>query len=160
MAIPDKWRSINNEALERLADSMNQIGLQTPISVRLNDKGLRLVAGRHRLEAAKKLGWRHIDAIVMRDDPLERQIWHQAENLDRANLTALEHAEALAKRAKLVAEKAEQETHREGHQPHDKGVSKAAKAMGVSRDNVRRSKPSFQKRTDASRRRPQRATAQ
>jgi hypothetical protein len=54
-------------------------------------------------------------------------------------LTALERAEDVAERAKDVAKKAAQDAHPGGRQPHDKGVSKAAKAIGVSRDNIRRS---------------------
>ena len=81
-----------------------------------------------------------IDAIVMRDDKLDRQIWHNAENLDRADLTVLERAEAVAQRAKDEAKKAAQDAHPGGRQPQDKGVSKAAKAIGVSREDVRRSK--------------------
>jgi ParB family chromosome partitioning protein len=119
---------------------MEQIGLRTPISVRSSKKGIQLVAGRHRLEAAKKLGWKRIEAIVMRGDKLDRRIWHHAENLDRADLTALERAEAVAQRAKDVAKKAAQDAHPGGRQPHDKGVSKAAKAIGVSRDSIRRSR--------------------
>ena len=143
IAIPEKYRSINEKALEALAHSMHQIGLRTPISVRVVNEGFRLVAGRHRLEAARKLGWKRIDAIVMRGHKFDRQIWHNAENLDRADLTVLERAEAVAQRAKDVAKKAKkaaQDAHPGGRQPHDKGVSKAAKAIGVSRDDVRRSK--------------------
>ena len=137
--VPDNCRSIRQYTVDDLAVSMEQIGLRTPISVCNNKEGIQLVAGGHRLEAAKKLGWKRIDAIVMRDDKLDRRIWHNAENLDRADLTALERAEAVAQRAKDVAKKAAQDAHPGGRQPHDKGVSKAAKAMGVSRDNIRRS---------------------
>jgi ParB-like chromosome segregation protein Spo0J len=119
---------------------MNQIGLRTPISVRVITEGFRLVAGRHRLEAARKLGWKRIDAIVMRDDKLDRQIWHNAENLDRADLTVLERSEAVTQRAKVEAKKAAQDAHPGGRQPNDKGISKAAKALGTSRENVSRSK--------------------
>jgi hypothetical protein len=97
IAIPEKSRSIRQDTVDALAASMEQIRLRTPISVRNSQKGIQLVAGRHRLEAAKKLGWKRIDAIVMRDDKLDRRIWHNAENLDRADLTALERAEAVAK---------------------------------------------------------------
>jgi ParB family transcriptional regulator, chromosome partitioning protein len=140
IAIPEKSRSIRQDTVDALASSMEQIGLRTPISVRNSKKGIQLVAGRHRLEAAKKLGWKRINAIVMHDDKLDRRIWHNAENLDRADLTALERAEAVAERAKDVAKKAAQDAHPGGRQPHDKGVSKAAKAIRVSRDNIRRSK--------------------
>ena len=90
IAIPEKSRSIRQDTVDALAASMKQIGLRTPISVRNSKKEIQLVAGRHRLEAAKTLGWKRIDAIVMRDDRLDRRIWDNPENLDRADLTALE----------------------------------------------------------------------
>jgi ParB family chromosome partitioning protein len=140
IAMPNKWRSIQPDKVDALAASMKLIGLRTPISVRYIKGGVQLVAGRHRLEAAIKLGWKRIDAIVMRDDKFDRRIWHNTENIERAELTVLERAEAVAQRAKDVAEKAAQSAQRGGRQPHDKGVSKAAKVLGVSRDSVRRSK--------------------
>lgn len=138
--IPDNWRSIDEKAVEALAASMQQIGLQTPISVRATKKGLRLIAGRHRLEAAKKLSRKYIDAIVMRGNKVGRACWRYSENLDRADYTALEYAEAVVKRAKLVSKMAKLDAHPGGHQPNDKGVSKAAKVIGTSRDNIARSK--------------------
>ena len=139
VSIPDGCRSINEKAVNRLADSMSAIGLKTPITVRINSTGTWLVAGRHRFEAAKKLGWNYIEAIVTRDDKLDRQLWQAAENIHRTDLTALQDAEAVTRWAKLVVKKAAQHAHPGGRQPHDKGVSKAAKAIGVTRDNVRRS---------------------
>jgi hypothetical protein len=71
---------------------------------------------------------------------IDRQLWHEVENLDRANLTVLEHAEAVARRAKLAVKKVARGASSGGRQPNDKGISKAAKALGTSRDNVSRSK--------------------
>jgi len=138
--VPSKWRSINEKKLKRLAYSISQIGLRTPISVRKMKGGFRLVAGRHRLEATKTLGSKRIDAIVMRGDKLDRRIWRDAENLERADLPAIERAESEARMAKNLAKKAARQAHPGGRQPHDKGDSKAAKMLGVSRDNVRRSR--------------------
>ena len=76
----------------------------------------------------------------MRGDKLDQRIWHDAENLERADLTALERAESEARMAKNLAKKAARHAHPGGHQPHEKGDSKAAKVIGVSRDNVRRSR--------------------
>ena len=45
-----------------------------------------------------------------------------------------------SERAKLATKRAAQDAHPGGRQPHDKGLSKAAKAIGTTRDNVRRSK--------------------
>lgn len=139
VTVPENWRRINNEKLKGLIDSIGMSGIRNPIEVWIHDGVIELVAGRHRLEAAKKLGWKRIDAIPMRDGKLDRQLWHYAENLDRVDLTALEYAEAVAKRAKLVVKKAERDAHPGGRQPNDKGISKAAKALGTSRDDVSRS---------------------
>jgi len=138
--VPKKWRSINKEKLESIAKSMKGIGHRNPISVRAIKNGFRLITGRHRLEAAKKLEWKRINAIVMRGDKLDQRIWHDAENLERGDLTALERAESEARMAKNLAKRAARDAHPGGHQPHDKGVTKAAKVIGVSRDNIRRSK--------------------
>jgi hypothetical protein len=75
----------------------------------------------------------------MRDHKLDRQLWHYAENLHRVDLTALEYAEVVAKQAKLIAKKIKREAHPGGRQPNDKGISKTAKALGTSRDDVSRS---------------------
>jgi ParB/RepB/Spo0J family partition protein len=133
--IPKKWRSINKGALRDLADSMAEIGLQQPISVRPRNNSIRLVAGRHRLEAARSLGWSHIDAFVTKGSKLGRKLWQHSENLHRAELSVLERAEAVDQWARTVDEKRAC-----GHQPHDKGISRAAKTIGTSRDDVRRSR--------------------
>jgi ParB-like chromosome segregation protein Spo0J len=56
--------------VKRLAISMQQIGLMTPITVRYHDNipssdsddSHELVTGRHRVAAAQSLGWEEIDA--------------------------------------------------------------------------------------------------
>ena len=59
-----------------LADSMKAIGMQSPISVWVTDDNehVHLVAGRHRLEAAKLLGWNMIDCLVVALDEHERRM--------------------------------------------------------------------------------------
>ena len=135
-------RPLVEEKIRMLADSIKAIGLNTPPTVRLSKKGPILVTGQHRLEAAKLLGWKQIECFVMRGDKIERQLWRIAENLHRADLTKLQRAELVKKWAELIKQqaKAVQVAQPGGHQPDDKGVSKAAKQLGVSRDEVRRSK--------------------
>jgi len=48
--------------IEELAESLNRVGLLNPIIV---DQNKVLIAGQRRLEAAKKLGWKTIDAKVI-----------------------------------------------------------------------------------------------
>lgn len=55
--VSDNHRIVDPEAVNRIAESVQEIGLQYPISVVRAADGLRLslVAGRHRLEAFRKL---------------------------------------------------------------------------------------------------------
>jgi ParB-like chromosome segregation protein Spo0J len=46
-------RSVDDENVRVIADSMSKIGLKTPITVKKCKTGIRLVTGLHRLEAAK-----------------------------------------------------------------------------------------------------------
>ena len=48
--------------VRELADSMRELGLLTAITL---DSTYTLIAGLHRLEAAKLLGWKSIECIVL-----------------------------------------------------------------------------------------------
>jgi ParB family transcriptional regulator, chromosome partitioning protein len=141
-----KHREVDPEKVESLAASMAKIGLRTPITVRRIEKGLgttvfALVAGRHRLEAARSLGWEHIDAFIMEGNDNDARIWQLMENLYRADLTPLQRAEHVVELIQLVrdGEKGTQAAHPGGQQPHDRGISRAAKILGFTREEVRRS---------------------
>jgi len=135
-------RPLVPEKVSTLADSIKAIGLQTPPTVRPSKKGPILVIGQHRVEAAKSLGWSHIDCFVMRGDKIERQLWRIAENLHRAGLTKLQRAEYVKKWDKLIKKRSKggHVAQPGGRQPNDKGLSKTAKQLGISREVVRRSK--------------------
>ena len=79
--IAEGRRACNPEQARMIADFMAQVGLINPITVTATqaqaDVGVgeigatvTLVAGLHRLEAAKLLGWTHIDAVVVAADRL------------------------------------------------------------------------------------------
>ena len=56
--VGDRLRSLDPEKVAALAESMDAFGLQQPISVWSDSiDTLELVAGLHRLEAARRLGW-------------------------------------------------------------------------------------------------------
>ena len=135
-------RPLVQKKVQSIAKSMKAIGQKTPITVHMSKKGPGLDAGHHRLAAAKSLGWETIDCFVTTDDMIGRKLWTIAENLHRAGLTKQQRAEQVAKWDKLIKErdKDAQVKHPGGRQPHDKGVSKTAKDLGISRDEVRRSK--------------------
>lgn len=149
--VPAGRRPVRDDAVERLLASMRSIGLRTPISVRYYDErpphipgsgdAVILMTGAHRLEAAKRLGWETIECFVYTEgDDVDAQLWEIAENLHRAELTALERDEQIALWVELTADKARQldEPLPGGVQPNEKGQAKAARELGISEPDARR----------------------
>ena len=102
VVVRDRLRPLDPVRVGALAASMDAIGLQQPISIYCNDdEDVVLVAGGHRLAAAKELGWEEIPAIQLYLDDIDRQLWEIDENLQRANLTPAEEADHLKRRAEL-----------------------------------------------------------
>lgn len=89
-------QSFSDAQLQELADSIRQVGLLSPISVRrMGVKDYELIAGERRLRACKLLGMTHIDAIVMPAFEQESALIALIENLQREDLHFLDEAEAL-----------------------------------------------------------------
>lgn len=88
-------RPVDKDHVARLASSMKEHGQLVPIVVHMDGGVLfRLGPGRHRLEAARKLGWSNIAAIVKKpanDNELRAE--QVRENLERKDLTPLEEGE-------------------------------------------------------------------
>ena len=85
--------------LESLAESLKRYGQISPILI--NKKNI-LVAGERRLEAAKSLGWRTINAAITESSSeLARLELEVEENIQRRNFTMEEVAEATRKLYKL-----------------------------------------------------------
>jgi ParB family chromosome partitioning protein len=75
-----------------LADSLKQFGQINPIVITKNNI---LIAGERRLEAAKSLGWRTINAVVAEfPDKLSKLEYEVEENIRRRDFTPQEVAEA------------------------------------------------------------------
>jgi ParB family transcriptional regulator, chromosome partitioning protein len=150
-------RELNEDAVVKLCNSIARIGLQTPITVRLDDTipdpdtgeemgGFALVTGLHRLEAFKRLGIKDIPAVVRSYcDETEARKWEIAENLHRADLTAQERDEHIAEWIRLTEEhqstqSVSNESKREdgkGHRP-ESGIRAAAREIGINREDARR----------------------
>jgi ParB family chromosome partitioning protein len=82
-----------------LSESIAEVGLISPVTVTPN---WELVAGLHRLEACKRLGWTKIPAyIVPLEEELHVELAELDENLIRNELTALERSEHLARRKEI-----------------------------------------------------------
>lgn len=103
ISIEDRLRDVNHAAVDHLAESMDRQGLQSPILVRASDEGgYVLVAGAHRVEAARRLGWTQIEAFQVRDLPEDEIVLIEIdENLCRAELNAIDKAHFFAKRKEI-----------------------------------------------------------
>src|SRR3954469_17912027 len=83
--VSDKHRDIDQEAVSKIAMSIRDIGLQTPITVReMPDETYMLVAGRHRLEALREIGESSVPANLVDWDEDTARMWEISENLHRA----------------------------------------------------------------------------
>ena len=104
--IPPRFRTVDPETVSALADSIARLGLQSPIILRKHpdDPGLLfLVAGAHRLQAVRDLGWPRIEALVVDGPEEEIGLIEIDENLIRKDLTPLERARFLAQRKAIYA---------------------------------------------------------
>ena len=85
--------------IDSLTESFDRYGQISPIVI--NNKNI-LIAGGRRLEAAKRLGWRTINAIVIESsDELRRLELEVEENVQRHGFNTRELAEATRKIYKL-----------------------------------------------------------
>ena len=65
--VPSKLRkTLDPRKVEAIAESVIEIGLQTPIQVRRDKDRYVLVTGLHRLEALRALGEDTIQALIVR----------------------------------------------------------------------------------------------
>ena len=108
--VPKRLRSLDPDKIKQLAESIDALGLQQPITVWSEaDDHLELVAGRHRLAAVISLGWEWIDCIFADGmTEIDRQLWEIDENLMRAELNPTELGEHITRREELWAERESQ----------------------------------------------------
>jgi hypothetical protein len=164
IVVGDRLRALDRESVERLKESISKIGLKTPISVRSSEQGWTLVSGRHRLAACIALGMDEIPVVTETGSELEARLWEIAENLHRAELTALERAEHISLWIRLRGERGEGERRGkaddklgqvgsvselnktaqavrprpQGGRGCEGGVRAAARELGISRTDARR----------------------
>lgn len=93
---PDRAKRRKLRDIEDLAASIRELGVMlNPITVNHN---MVLIAGWHRLEAAKHLGWSEIEAKIVEMSDVDAVLAEIDENLMRHDLDHLAEAEELARR--------------------------------------------------------------
>ncbi len=98
--IPDEdqpRRDFDQEELGKLADSIREQGVLQPIVVTREGSKYKIVAGERRWRASKIAGKKTIPAIVRTIDAQKRLELSLIENIQRADLNAIEIATAYAK---------------------------------------------------------------
>ena len=91
-------REIDPEAVQELAKSISETDLINPITV---DQDYTLIAGLHRLEAAKLLGWTEIECNVTDLEGQMAKLAEIDENFVRKNLSKVEYGELLLQRKEI-----------------------------------------------------------
>jgi ParB family chromosome partitioning protein len=85
---------VEQQALERLAASIAVHGVLQPVLVTEVLDGYQLVAGERRVRAAQIAGLEHVPAIVRQMAPRDQLAVSIVENIQRADLNAMEEAHA------------------------------------------------------------------
>jgi ParB/RepB/Spo0J family partition protein len=100
--VGERLRAHREDVIPDLVASITTLGLLHPIALIRAGERFRLVAGRHRFEACRQLGWADIPAIILDVDALAAELREVDENLVRAELTVLERGEHLVRRAEIL----------------------------------------------------------
>ena len=108
-----RLREVDPAQVKALAESIKEVGLINPITVYPRDiirngqtvEGYGLVAGAHRLEACKSLGWSEVPVVVVDLNDNDRIIAECDENLCGSRLSPAEKAEFTAARKKAYLAK-------------------------------------------------------
>ena len=91
-------RDTQQRNVEELARSIAAVGLMNPVTVTQDNT---LIAGLHRLEAVKLLGWTEIECTVSDADGLQAELAEIDENFVRAGLSHRELGDLLLRRKEL-----------------------------------------------------------
>ena len=86
-------RDFNEEALQELADSIKELGVIQPITLRkMEDESYQIIAGERRFRASQLAGKTTIPAYILKADDEETMEMAHIENIQREDLNALEVA--------------------------------------------------------------------
>lgn len=108
--------------IDDLVESVKAVGILQALLVAKTERGLELVAGRRRLEAARVAGLREVPVRVTNASPEQIQVLRLVENIQREDLSPRDEITAVAKLAAVF----------------DGNQTELAKAIGKSKSYVSR----------------------
>ena len=94
-------RAVLDNDIEELALSILDVGLLNPITL---TGDYTLIAGLHRLEAVKLLGWTEVECIITNLEGLSAELAELDENFARTNFSPLEMGDLLKRRKDIYEE--------------------------------------------------------
>jgi ParB/RepB/Spo0J family partition protein len=92
--VPDNVRTLDAEHVKALAGSIQLQGILVPLVVREQQDGYELVAGFHRMAAARSLGLTEVPVVVRDADSEDAD--RAVENITRKQVNPYEEAKAVA----------------------------------------------------------------
>lgn len=96
--VGDNRREIDEANVANLMKSIREVGLINSITVTAGNK---LIAGAHRLEACKRIGWEEIECNVAELDGLKAELAEIDENLIRHNMNHIDEGEQLLRKKEI-----------------------------------------------------------
>jgi len=136
-----RLRPVDAVAAQGIAASMARDGLLNPIDVCQlpGKKGFRLVAGGHRLAAARLLGWQEIPAFIRSANALDRKAREIAENFYKAGMSPIDEAHFVAELIETEKARLGIAPEKDGRQDNKRGGKVDKKQMGDDLRNLRKS---------------------
>ena len=139
-------RPLVSERVEAIKSSIARVGQLNPIHVRRCTRtdgpkkidAYEIIAGGHRFEAMWQLNRETISAVVLDEDSVQQRLVEIAENLHRAELTALERSEQIAEWVELTGEVIGQVAQKPFGGRPEGGISAASRELGIERTEARR----------------------
>ena len=98
IAVSAERREVLPEDVQALANSISTVGLLNPITI---DGAHNLIAGLHRLEAVKLLGWTEIECSVTSLEGLMADLAEVDEDFIRKGLSQVDYGELLLRRKEI-----------------------------------------------------------
>lgn len=98
LRIKEGRRKLDAGHVRELADSIRELGLLNPVTI---DKENIIIAGLHRLEAVKQLGWTEVECMVSSLEGLWMELAEIDENIIRSDLSSLEYGDVLLRRKEI-----------------------------------------------------------
>jgi hypothetical protein len=139
--VVEDGRSVDTNNVKILTDSFREAGQTSAILVvRKENGGFHIISGNDRVLAAKALEWDEIEAAVLNCDERSQGLIEIADEYHRREHSVLERADKQAKWIHLLRLEGVQGAQPTGgRQPADQGLSKAARALGVTKEETMRS---------------------